>query len=166
MMIDNFLIIYIIFSRIFELILSKINTVNLINNGASEHHSSHYILMVFFHIIFIVYFLALSLKTLQIDFKFLIFFVFLQFIRYKIIYDLGKYWTTRIIVLEKEPLIKNGLYKYIKHPNYLVVLAEIMTVCLIFSDYLALLIFTFIKSILLFIRIKYEDKANLKRRLK
>ncbi len=165
-MIDNFLIIYIIFSRIFELILSKINTKNLINNGASEHYSSHYFLIVFFHIIFIVYFLYLSFKTLQIDLKFLTFFIFLQFIRYKIIYDLGKYWTTRIIVMEKEPLVKNGLYKYFKHPNYLIVLIEVMTVCLIFSDYLALLIFTIVKSFLLLVRIKYEDKANFKRRQK
>lgn len=163
-MLDNFLIIYIIFSRISELILSYINTKNLMNRGGKEYYSSHYFLIVIFHIIFIIYFLLLSLKTIQINLTFLYLFIILQFVRYKVIYDLGKYWTTRIIVIEDEPLVKRGLYKYFRHPNYAVVLAEIILICLIFSEFTALIFFSLIKFILISIRINYENKANSRRR--
>jgi len=163
-MLDNFLIIYIIFSRISELILSYINTKNLMNRGGKEYYSSHYFLIVIFHIIFIIYFLILSLKTVQINLTFLYLFIILQFVRYKVIYDLGKYWTTRIIVIEDEPLVKRGLYKYFRHPNYAVVLVEIILICLIFSEFTALIFFSLIKLILISIRINYENKANSRRR--
>ena len=80
--------------------------------------------------------------------------------RYKTLSDLGEYWTTRIIVLENAPLTNNGIYKYLKHPNYIIVFIEVFLVCLIFYDYLALVFFSSINLFLLIIRIYYEEKAN------
>ena len=86
-------------------------------------------------------------------------FLVLQILRYKIIFDLGSFWTTRIIVIDK-PLVRTFLFKFFKHPNYIVVFLEIIVVCLFFGDLLALFFFTFFNSILICIRIYYEEKAN------
>lgn len=154
------LILYIVFSRILELFISYRNTKKLLKLGAKEHFKFHYYLLVFFHLTVIVYFLIKSLEVdINLDIN-LIVFIILQFFRLKVHLDLGKYWTTRIIVLEKTPMINNGLYKHFKHPNYLIVIIEIFFLCLIFKDILALLFFSTINIFLILWRIFYEEKAN------
>ena len=157
---DFLLVFYIIFSRILELFISNRNTKKLIKFGAKEYFKFHYYFLVFFHIIVILYFFK---KSFAVDINFsksLIIFIILQFFRVKVHLDLGKYWTTRIIVLEKTPMINNGLYKHFKHPNYLIVIIEIFFLCLIFKDILALLFFSTINIFLILWRIFYEEKAN------
>ena len=158
--IGNSLILYIILSRVFELILSYINTKNLLQRGAKEYYSGHYKFIVMFHLVFVFYFLFKSLYLTSLNLYFIYLFILIQFIRYKIIFDLGKYWTTRIIVLDSEPLLKKGIYKYFKHPNYIVVLLEIFLICMIFEDPQALVVFLVLKIILLKIRVSCEEKAN------
>lgn len=164
MQIDILIIIYIICSRIFELCLSSRNVKILKKEGAEEFYSQHYKFLVLFHLIFVIYFLKKSLVFEDIQFLYLFLFFLVQIVRYKIIFDLGKYWTTRIYVLKKVPLVKKGMYRYINHPNYLVVFFEVLLVCLIFQDYLALLYFSNINLVLIFIRIYFEEKANRSRR--
>lgn len=165
MLIDNFLIIYLITARLIELRISKKNTQKLLDRGAKEFFPFHYKFIVLFHFFFIVYFFIKSFYVQVIDFNILFVFFLIQILRYKIISDLGEYWTTRIIVLEKEPMSKKGIYKYLKHPNYIVVFIEIFLICLIFYDYPGLLFFSFINLVLISIRIYYEEKAN-KNRIK
>lgn len=160
MQIDSFLVIYLILARIFELIVSYKNTRRLLDHGAKEYYAFHYRFIVLFHFFFIVYFFNKSFHDNSVDFEFAIMFFLLQILRYKVLYDLGKFWTTRIIVVKEIPLIKTGIYKYIKHPNYLIVFFEIPLICLIFLDYEALIFFTIINSILILVRIYFEEKAN------
>ena len=115
---------------------------------------------------FIIYFLIKSFQIIEIDNKLLIIFFFIQVLRYKIIFDLGKNWTTRIIVSKNIPLVKTGFYRFLKHPNYVVVYIEVFLICLIFYDYRALLIFTLLNQILILVRIYYENKANGLRKFK
>ena len=160
----TFLIIYIIISRIFELFLSYKNTNRLMKIGGVEYYSFHYKFLIFFHIFFVFYFLVMSLNTYVYDENLLLIFILIQFLRYKIIYDLGKFWTTKIIVLKDVPLVKSGVYKFLRHPNYMIVFVEVFLVCLIFFDYQALIFFTLSNLVLLLVRIHYEDKANRIRR--
>lgn len=154
------LILYVVLSRILELFISYRNTNKLLKLGAKEHFKFHYYFLVSFHLIVIVYFLIKSLDVdISLDENLIIFFV-LQVFRLKVHLDLGKYWTTRIIVLEKTPMINHGLYKHFKHPNYLIVILEIFFLCLIFKDILALLFFSIINIFLILLRIFYEEKAN------
>ncbi|MBK93897.1 MAG: hypothetical protein CMP33_06885 [Rickettsiales bacterium] len=160
----TFLIIYIIISRIFELILSYKNTNRLMKIGGIEYYSFHYKFLISFHIFFVSYFLVMSFNTYVFDENLLLIFILIQFLRYKIIYDLGKFWTTKIIVLKDVPLVKSGVYKFLRHPNYIIVFVEVFLVCLIFFDYQALIFFTLSNLVLLLVRIHYEDKANRTRR--
>ena len=159
---DFLLISYLIICRLIELIISKRNTTRLIKEGAKEFFPFHYKFLVLFHITFIIYFMIKSFGNIELNYGYISLFIFIQLVRFKVIFDLGKYWTTRIIVVEKK-LIKTGLYRFFRHPNYIVVFFEIILICLIFNDYTALLYFSLINTILIFIRIYYEERANKKR---
>jgi len=157
---DFLLISYLIICRIVELLISRRNTTRLIKEGAKEFFPFHYKFLVLFHITFIIYFMIKSFDNIDLDYRYIFLFIFIQFVRFKIIFDLGKYWTTRIIVVEKKKLIKTGMYRFFRHPNYIVVFFEIILICIIFNDYEALLYFSLINTILIFIRIYYEERAN------
>ena len=163
-MIEKFLIIYVIFSRLYELRLSSKNTKYLLANGAKEFYPSHYKFIVTFHLIFISYFLLKPITSFESNFILFFIFFLTQILRYKIINDLGCFWTTRIIVNTRIPMIKAGIYRYLRHPNYIIVLTEVVIICLIFNDYIALISFTILKIILLSVRIFFEEKANKSRR--
>ena len=68
------------------------------------------------------------------------------------------------IVVINKPLINTWIFKTLRHPNYIVVFLEVLTVCLIFNDYISLFIFSTFNTILIFIRIYFEEKANSFRR--
>ncbi len=157
---DFLLISYLIICRIVELLISRRNTTRLIKEGAKEFFPFHYKFLVLFHITFIIYFMIKSFDNIDLNYRYIFLFIFIQLLRFKIIFDLGKYWTTRIIVVEKKKLIKTGIYRFFRHPNYIVVFFEIILICIIFNDYEALLYFSLINTILIFIRIYYEERAN------
>ena len=158
-MVDTYLMIYVIFSRLFELVLSKKNTKRLLEEGAKEYFEFHYKFIVLFHIVFVSFFLIKSFFTSSLNIQYLYIFFFLQIFRYFIIYELGKFWTTRILVINK-PLVKTWIFRYLRHPNYIVVFLEITLICLFFNDFYSLFFFSTINSILICIRIYYEEKAN------
>ena len=83
--------IYLVLSRLFELFLSKKNTNRLLKEGAVEHYSFHYKFIVLFHIIFITFFLIKSFSNTFYNLQYLYVFFIVQMLRYKIIYDLGKF---------------------------------------------------------------------------
>ena len=155
---------YVIASRIFELILSNKNTKRLINEGAREYYESHYKFIVAFHLIFVLFFLVKSFTVTNINLLYLYMFFVVQIVRYRIIYELGKYWTTRIIVVNK-PLIKTWMFRNLRHPNYIVVFLEVILISLCFNDFYSLIFFSSINFILICIRIFYEEKANRFRRI-
>ena len=151
--------VYIIFSRFFELVLSKKNTTKLLQKGAKEYYRFHYKFIVLFHIFFIVFFFVKSFSNSNFNIQYLYVFFIVQIFRYKIIYDLGEFWTTRILVINK-PLVKTWMFRYLRHPNYIVVFLEVILICLFFNDFYSLIVFSFINMILIAIRIFYEEKAN------
>jgi methyltransferase len=86
-------------------------------------------------------------------------FLFAQILRYWAIITLGIFWNTRIIVLKNSELIKKGPYKYIKHPNYLAVVLEFLTIPLIFSLYITSITFSLLNLIVLWRRVRIEESV-------
>ncbi|MFP3360072.1 isoprenylcysteine carboxylmethyltransferase family protein, partial [Planococcus sp. SIMBA_143] len=76
-------------------------------------------------------------------------FVLAQFLRFWTIKSLGRFWNTKIIVLPDANVVKKGPYRYIKHPNYVIVALEIISLPLIFSSYITAIVFTLLNGILL-----------------
>jgi methyltransferase len=78
--------------------------------------------------------------------------------------SLGRYWTTRVITLPDEPLVRRGPYRFLRHPNYLIVAGEIAVLPLIFGAWRLALLFSVANSALLWYRIRVEDRALAPRR--
>jgi methyltransferase len=95
----------------------------------------------------------------EVDMFWLAMFVLLQFARFWVIATLGPRWTTRIIVLPGAPLVKEGPYRFIAHPNYWVVIGEIAVLPLVFGLPWVSLIFTVVNAAALWVRIREENKA-------
>jgi len=49
-----------------------------------------------------------------------------KLIKWSAIVTLGRSWTFRVIVVPGDPLISNGPYRYLRHPNYVGVIGELV----------------------------------------
>jgi len=160
------IIIFTIFQRIGELFISKRNERKIILGGGIIVPEKNYILMVFLHVSWLgllTYFAFFTLLDLSPIFfyTFFGFFIVGQILRITAILTLGKRWSTRILILPNSSVVKKGIFNYIKHPNYLGVVLEIAALPLMANLWLVSLIFSFANAIILFFRIR-EEERNLK----
>jgi methyltransferase len=91
-------------------------------------------------------------------------FVLLQAGRVWVVATLGPYWTTRIITLPGAPLVTGGPFRFVRHPNYLVVTGEIAVLPLAFGAWRIALVFSVLNALLLAWRIRVESGALAARR--
>jgi methyltransferase len=150
--------------RVAELVLAQINTARLKRQGAVEIGARHYPLFVLLHGSWLLTILLLTDPDTVIDPLLLVFYVLLQFGRIWVFMSLGRYWTTRIVSLADAPLINSGPYRWMRHPNYLVVALEIPTLPLVFNMIWVALLFGLANLALLAYRIRVEEAALLPRR--
>jgi methyltransferase len=155
------LISFIILLRIGELILSRRNQIWLLQQGAIEYGQKHYPFIVALHVLFIVSLIIEYSTTQTATFSRVFFVLCIMFWSFKfwVITSLGKFWNTKIYHISELPLIKKGVYKYLKHPNYLVVIAEIAIIPLVFHLYYTAIVFTVLNAIMLTVRVREENKA-------
>jgi len=152
---------FVILLRLGELLLSKRNEKWLLQNDAVEYGKKHYPYIVALHVLFIISLISeYSMQQTSSYSLFLLFFYFfLLALKTWVILSLGKFWNTKIYHIPNISLIKKGPYKYFKHPNYMIVIAEIAVIPLIFNLYFTAITFTLLNMIMLFVRIKKENKA-------
>ncbi len=152
---------FIILLRIGELLLSKRNEKWLLQNGAVEYGHQHYPFIVALHVSFLIsLIIEYSLQqTTSYSLLLIVFYFLLLAFKTWVILSLGKFWNTKIYHIPDISSIKKGPYKYFKHPNYLIVIAEIAVIPLAFHLYYTTIIFTILNLIMLFVRIKEENKA-------
>lgn len=144
--------------RLGELVLARINTAKLLARGAREIAAGHYPMLVAMHTAWLIS-LWIWGRDQPVDPFALAIFVVLQGLRVWVLATLGPRWTTRIIVLPCEPLVSSGPYRYLSHPNYVVVAAEIAVLPLALHLPLLALIFTVLNALVLVIRIRAEAHA-------
>jgi len=80
-------------------------------------------------------------------------------LRVWVIATLGERWTTRIIVLPEAPLVAAGPYRFVSHPNYCVVAAEILVLPLVFGLVWYGVVFSVLNGLVLWLRIRTENAA-------
>jgi len=144
--------------RLGELWLSRRNTTRLLAKGAREHSPGHYPLIVAVHAGWLIALWLLALDR-PVDGFWLAVFVAVELARIWVLASLGERWTTRIIVLPKTRLVRRGPYRFVDHPNYLVVVAEIVVLPLVFGLWKVALIFSLLNAAILMIRITAENTA-------
>ena len=86
-------------------------------------------------------------------------FVLVQPLRYWAILALGDNWNTRVLVVPGARLVRRGPYRYIPHPNYVVVAVEILAFPLVFGAWATALVFSALNAALLLVRVREEDRA-------
>ena len=147
--------------RLGELVLAKRNTERLLARGAHEVAPGHYPLIVALHAAWLagLWFLVVYDRSDTVSWPWLGVFVILQALRVWVIATLGPRWTTRIIVLPGAPLVASGPYRFMSHPNYGVVAAEILVLPLVFGLVWYGIAFSVLNAAVLWIRIRAEAAA-------
>lgn len=121
-------VLLVVAQRLAELVLARRNTARLLAAGGVEHGAGHYPLIVALHAAWL---LALLLRAPgPVAPLWLAAFLLLQAGRVWVLASLGRYWTTRIVSLPDAPLVRRGPYRWLRHPNYLVVALEIPVLAL------------------------------------
>jgi len=152
---------YLVAERIFELSLSRRNVSKLREAGATEKDAAGYRIIVSMHVAFLISVSAeASARGGNNGFwsaLFILIFVAAQLVRFWSMYSLDRYWTTKILVLPVHQKIERGPYRFMSHPNYAAVIAEVAAFPLIFSCYLTAIVFSILNAVLLSRRIRIES---------
>jgi methyltransferase len=163
MIIFSIFISVMIVQRLLELVIARRNERWMKSQGAIEFGMKHYQYIVLMHSLFFAFLLfeKITFSRELSSFWPLLAAVFVcaQLIRVWAISSLGSYWNTKIIVLPNVDVVRKGPYRYLKHPNYLVVSLELLVVPLLFGAYITAVLFTLLNILMLSIRIPAEEKA-------
>ena len=149
---------FLVVQRLAELGLAQWNTGRLRAVGGVEFGAAHYPLMVALHALWLLG-LGMLGHDHAVDPLWLALFIVLQVGRLWVIASLGRRWTTRVIVQPGEAPIAHGPYRWLRHPNYAIVLLEIAVVPLALGLPLFALVFSIANAALLAWRIRIENQA-------
>ncbi|MFN3266460.1 MAG: isoprenylcysteine carboxyl methyltransferase family protein [Deinococcales bacterium] len=155
---------FIVLQRLLELRHAQQNLKWALANGGMEYAAEHYPFMVSLHSSWVV---ALLFEAwwrgssfAPLGWFWLGLFAVAQIGRYHVIATLGRLWNTRIVIIPNAKLVRVGLYKYLKHPNYLIVALELLVAPLVFGAWVTAIVFSVLNAILLLAyRIPAEERA-------
>ncbi len=148
---------FVVVQRLGELVLAKRNTARLLERGAVEVGASHYPVIVALHTCWILALVFFGFDQ-AVSVLWLIVFAGLQAMRVWILASLGERWTTRIIVLD-EPLVRAGPFAFLRHPNYVLVVAEIFAAPMVLGLFWVAVVFSVLNAAVLALRISVEERA-------
>jgi len=120
--------------------------------------ANHYIFIVLLHGTWLLGLWVLAWDR-PISLPLLAVFVVLQAVRAWVIAAMGPRWTTRIITLPGVPLVASGPYRFVSHPNYVVVALEITVLPLAFGLLGYAILFTLLNAAMMWVRIRSEAGA-------
>jgi methyltransferase len=158
MMLSILILSFVTVQRIAELVWARHNTRELLAKGAYEVAPEHYTHIVAVHAAWLLGLWIVAWNA-PVNFFWLAIFVVLQGLRVWVLFVLGPRWTTRILVMPGETLVRSGPYRFMSHPNYAIVAGEIAALPLAFGQPLFALIFSVVNGVILYTRIKAENRA-------
>jgi methyltransferase len=160
----QWLVLMVALLRLVELAYAERNVRRLRARGAHEVGAGHYPVLVALHAAWLATIFASVSPDTPPSLPLAALFATLLVARAWTIASLGPYWTTRVITLPDEPLVRRGPYRFLRHPNYLIVAGEIAVLPLIFGAWRLALLFSAVNAVLLWCRIRVEDRALAARR--
>ena len=150
--------------RIVEAVYAGRNARRLLAAGGREFGRGHYPLFVLLHGGWLAAMFFMVPPDAPIDPVPIGVYVLLQIGRLWVIASLGRFWTTRIVTLPEAPLVKRGPYRFLHHPNYVIVAAELAVLPLAFGAWGIALVASLLNLPLLWWRMRVEDTALSARR--
>ncbi len=144
--------------RLGELVIARRNTRRLLALGGVERGAEHYPLMVALHAAWLGGLWTLAWNR-PAHLSWVLAYALLEVLRVWVLTSIGRRWTTRIIVVPGETLVRKGPYRLIPHPNYAVVAAEIAVLPLVFGLVGFAVVFSILNAAMLWLRIRTENAA-------
>lgn len=158
----NGIVLFYILQRLSEVYISRCNENWLKKNyNAIELSPKEGKLMIVLHSLwFLCLLLELNVKKIYLSGPVAIPIVLLLglclALRYHTIEILKKFWTIKVMKMENQVFIKKGIYRFIRHPNYLVVVLEFIFLPLLLGAYNTMIIFSLLNGWFLYKRIQVE----------
>ncbi len=144
--------------RLAELVLARQNTRALLAQGAVETGASHYPVMVVLHGSWLAGLWWFGFGAAVI-WPFAALYGLLQLFRLWILLTLGRRWTTRILTVPGEQLVARGPYRFLRHPNYVLVALEMPVLPLALGLNGLAIVFGLLNLAMLAWRIRVENAA-------
>ena len=162
-MLFSIVISIVILQRLIELLIARRNEKWMLSQGAFEAGAAHYPIMVTMHVAFFISFLleVVVLGRSLSPFWMVLLGIFLltQMARIWCLLSLGKFWNTKIIILPGADVVRRGPYRWLRHPNYLIVSMELLVLPLLFGAYFTAILYSLLNVWMLSVRIPAEEKA-------
>lgn len=160
----TFFVFIVIGQRLIELKISRCNVATLLSQGGIEHPSRYHKLAINLQIIWFIAMLGEVWILQRPIFPFLAIISLLaaligQGLRYLSMKALGLRWTLPTVTYPDIPILRSGIYRYLRHPNWLGVVLEIPAIPLIHGAYLTAIVFSISNSLLMIQRIQVEESA-------
>ena len=138
--------------------MARRNTARLLSCGGVETGAAHYPLIVILHGTWLAGLWWFGWHR-AVSPPWLCAYLVLQGLRVWVLLTIGSRWTTRIISVPGETLVRKGPYRFISHPNYAVVVGEIAVLPMVFGLPVYALVFSALNAAVLSIRIRAENAA-------
>lgn len=145
--------------RLAELLYARRNTRRLLAAGGREVGAAHYPLLVALHAAWLLAIFFFVPPDAPVSWPLLALYGLLQAARLWVLASLGARWTTRVVVLPDRPLIACGPYRWLRHPNYAIVAAEIAVLPAAFGAWALALAFSLLNAGVLAWRLRVEERA-------
>lgn len=150
--------------RLGELVLSRRNAKIAFDRGGFEVGAAHYRVMAVLHTLFLFACVAEAMVSARsfdplVGSIALAFAIVAQALRYWAITTLGTRWNVRVIAVAGDPPVTSGPYRFLRHPNYLAVVIEMVAIPMVHGAWVTAIVFTIANALLLRVRIRAEEKA-------
>ncbi|AYE95901.1 hypothetical protein C0J29_14945 [Mycobacterium paragordonae] len=150
--------------RLVELVVARRNAAWSTAQGGREFGRGHYPVMVGMHALLL---LACLVEVAALHRPFIAWLGWPMVavvglstvVRWRCVATLGRHWNPRLTVVPGAPLVTGGMYRWVRHPNYTAVAAEVAALPLVHSAYLTAIVFTIANAAVLRVRIRAENTA-------
>lgn len=154
----------IVLQRLAELVYSRRNIGRLMAGGGVVVAEPAYPWIVAVHAAWLAALAFAIPADAPVQVPLLLLYIAILGFRVWVMASLGGYWCTRIVTVPGAPLVRKGPYRFLRHPNYAVVAAEIFVAPLIFDAWLIAIVFSVLNAGVLWLRIEREDSVLAARR--
>ena len=150
--------------RVWELARSRRNESLMRAMGGREHARGQMPWMTALHTLWLI---AMPLEVvlmrrtfdLQTALIALVAFAFGQGLRLAAMSALGDRWCVRVITVPRASSVDDGVFRFVRHPNYLGVVLEIAALPMVHGAWVTAIVFSFANAVLLAFRIRAEERA-------
>jgi methyltransferase len=148
--------------RLAELVISRRNQRQLGGQGVQKLSEPHFPWMVVVHVGVLV---CAAAEVVWLDRPLIpalavtmgIIFVLANILRWWVIRSLGQHWNAQVMASAKVGVVTSGPYRWVRHPNYVAVVAELFALPMIHTAWITALAGTAANLEILRRRLRVED---------